>query len=173
MPSVLCCAALHRAVLRCTVLCCAVPCCRRVLPGLVLKGISAVWPEHVLLQEQQEEQQRQNRPSSPCNKTIVNTSGDIVGTYSDSTNADLDQEYDVAQNVDASLVFELRQAAADELAAAVAGPAFHSGRQDLPVDLKAAPPLYWPTERVSTPLCIHCCCVLMDVQLLSCSWPFW
>jgi hypothetical protein len=85
-------------------------CCRRVLPGLVLKGLAAVLPTHLL---------------------TSNSSSGSSGV-----------------GVDVHLLQELRQCAADDLAAAVAGPVFQSGKQDIPVDLTSAPPLYFPTERV-------------------------
>lgn len=52
-------------------------------------------------------------------------------------------------NLSAALLHELRVTAAQELSDAVSGAAvYQSGRQDIPVDLTTAPPLYWPTERV-------------------------
>lgn len=92
---------------------CACVCCRRVLPGLVLKGLATVLPAHLLTS---------SNSSSSCNG---------------------------AAGVDVHMLQELRQCAAADLAAAAAGPVFQSGRQDIPVDLTTAPPLYFPTERVS------------------------
>lgn len=94
--------------------CCATLCCRRVLPGLILKGLAAVLPAQLL----------QQAPSTAlCN----GSSSSRIGP---------------------SLLLELRGCAREELSAAVAGPMYRSGHQDVPVDLQAAPPLYWPTERV-------------------------
>lgn len=98
--------------------CCATLCCRRVLPGLILKGLAAVLPAQLL---------HQAPPTSLCNDSS-NSSSSI--------------------RVDPSLLLELRGCAREALSAAVAGPVYRSGHQDVPVDLQAAPPLYWPTERV-------------------------
>ena len=92
--------------------------CRRVLPGLLLKGLAAVLPPHMLDQH-----------------TSCSSNGDVTGSSSSS--------------ISAALLAELRVCAGQELAAAAAGPAgYQGGRQDLPIDLTTAPPLYWPTERV-------------------------
>jgi hypothetical protein len=98
-----------------------------VLPGLILKGLAAVLPATLM-----------NRLQLPAHGTSdsANSSNSSGSSRSSS-------------GINLSLLHELRECAGEELSAAVAGPVFQSGRQDLPVQLQAAPPLYWPTERVS------------------------
>jgi hypothetical protein len=114
-------------------------CCRRVLPGLILKGLAAVLPAQLL---------QQAPPTTLCN-----------GSSSSSSSS---------RAMDPSLLLELRACAREELAAAVAGPVYRSGHQDVPVDLQAAPPLYWPTERVRRKL-LHTCTHQTPLQPLHAS----
>lgn len=137
------------------ILCCAVPCramlTRRVLPGLILKGLSAVLPTH------------------PCASSTDAAHDSNSNTISSSSGS---------SGVSVPLLLELREAAQQDLALTSLSPpppppaadaenarnaaaggggsggssssvgAVPVGVQDLPIDLTAEPPLYWPTEKV-------------------------
>jgi hypothetical protein len=114
-------------------------CCRRVLPGLVLKGLAAVLPAHLLTADTPGQQQSAAAQQQGTNTYTPTTSTTTSSTSSNSSSSSC---------VDVGVLQELRVCAVADLSAAVAGPLFESGRQDIPVDLTTAPPLYFPTERV-------------------------
>lgn len=85
---------------------------RTVAPGLLLKGLVTVLPQHML--------RHQQHPLSVAAAAA-------------------------APWLDAGSLHELTAAAAATVTDMAAVP---SGRQDLPVDVAAAPPLYWPIAKV-------------------------